>query len=119
MPKILIVEDEPSIAGIAAHKLRREGHEVRCEERADASGVAAWAPALVILDLDCDGGRGMLEELAPRWPVLALTGFGDEEAPALATGAGAAATLGKPFKPTVLARVVNRMTAPVEAQADG
>jgi DNA-binding response OmpR family regulator len=107
MAKVLILEDEPSIAGIAAHKLRREGHEVRCEELLDGARLAAWAPALVVLDLDADHAGHMLEELVPGWPVLALTGFNDAAAVRRATDAGATATLAKPFKPTVLARVVN------------
>lgn len=110
MARILILEDEPSIAGIAAHKLRREGHEVRCEERLGAEDVAAWTPELVLVDLDADDGQGMLQELAGSWPVLALTGFGDLDAHRRAASAGATATLAKPFKPTGLARLVKTLT---------
>lgn len=110
MARILILEDEPSTAGIAAGELRRGGHEVRCEERMAPEDVAAWTPELVLLDLDTDQAEGMLEKLAPAWPVLALTGLGDLDAHRRAASAGATATLPKPVQPTGLARLVETLT---------
>lgn len=111
MARVLILEDEPSIGGIIAHKLRREGHDVRCEKRLDAHRLAAWVPELVVLDLDAEHADDMLRELGQACPVLALTGSGDDTAVARAIDAGAGATLAKPFKPTILARVVDELAA--------
>ncbi|HEX4214691.1 MAG TPA: response regulator [Candidatus Dormibacteraeota bacterium] len=111
MARVLVVEDEPSIAAIVAHKLRREGHEVRCEERIDGDDLKVWRPDLVLLDLDLDGGIECLQRFSSGWRFLALTGFRDDVAPVRAQEAGAAAILAKPFKPTVLARLVAELTS--------
>lgn len=111
MARILVIEDEPSIGAIVAHKLRREGHEVRCDEKLDRGDLESWGPELVLLDLELDGGIDHLRRLSRRWRFLALTGFRDESAPVQALAAGAVATLAKPFKPTVLARLVGELTS--------
>lgn len=111
MARVLLFEDEPSVAAIVAHKLGREGHEVRSLERVSAPPEAdGWRPDLVLLDLELDPDLRLLPSLAARWPVLALTVFQDDTTPPRAMAAGAAATLSKPFKPTVLARLVARLT---------
>jgi DNA-binding response OmpR family regulator len=110
MARVLLVEDEPNIAGIISFKLTREGHEVRCEADAGRAAIAAevFAPALALLDASLEGDPfELLERLRPRCPVMVLTESRDAEAPGRALRAGAAATIAKPFKPTVLARAVN------------
>jgi DNA-binding response OmpR family regulator len=109
MARVLLVENEPSVAAIVAHKLGREGHEVRCREEFDGREMEEWAPDLVVIDLEMDPDLELVAWLAPHWPVMTLTVFQDEETPPRALEAGAVATLGKPFKPTVLARLVGRL----------
>src|SRR3977135_904145 len=101
MANVLVLEEEPSIAGIVSHKLRREGHAVRCEAGVPEVRrlLAVWQPDVVPLDLELGPAPGLRGELAARYPVLALTGFQDGEAPREALEAGAAATMEKPFKP--------------------
>jgi DNA-binding response OmpR family regulator len=111
MANVLVLEGEPSIAGIVSHKLRREGHAVRCEAELPEVGrlFAGWKPDVVLLDLELDPALALLSDLAQRFPVLVLTEFRDGDTPGRALRAGAAATIEKPFKPTVLARVVARL----------
>jgi DNA-binding response OmpR family regulator len=111
MANLLLVEDEPSIAGIVSFKLEREGHVLHwvdevpgAEEAADEVG-----PDLLLFDLEA-GDDGVLGRLCARWRVLALTGSDDPGAQDRALQAGAASTIRKPFKPTVLARVVEQLT---------
>lgn len=108
MANVLLLEDEPSIAGIVSHKLRREGHAVRCETEVPEARrlLAVWPPDVVLLDLELDPDLALLSELGARYTVLALTTFQDGKGPGAALEAGAAATMEKPFKPTLLARVV-------------
>jgi DNA-binding response OmpR family regulator len=111
MARVLLFEDEPSVAAIVAHKLGREGHQVRClEQVAEPAELDEWHPDLVLLDLELDPDLRLLAPLAARWPVLTLTVFQDDATPPRALAAGAVATLAKPFKPTVLARLVARLT---------
>lgn len=111
---MLLVEDEPNIANIIVFKLEREGHEVRWEEA--AAGVLAAAsqfqPDLVVLDSSLPDGDPflLLASLRSAAPVLVLTEFRDRDSPRRAAASGAAATMEKPFKPTVLARLVAQLT---------
>jgi DNA-binding response OmpR family regulator len=112
MARVLLVEDEPSVAGLITFKLRREGHEVRCESDAQTAAAAASAfrPEVAVLDTGLDhgtgGGRyGLIGALAERCSVLAVTELHDDAATVQAMRQGAS-TIKKPFKPTVLARAV-------------
>lgn len=115
MARILLLEEEPNIAGIVLFKLRREGHEVVAEDKVTpASGLAAAAaiaPDLVLADLD-GGHEAVAAALAPQWTVLALVDGTDPSSGARACAAGAIRVVSKPFKPTVLARIVAAMTTP-------
>lgn len=106
MARVLVVEDEPNIAGIIVFKLEREGHEVHAVTTAADALAAGFEPDLVLLDSSLDDADGV--ELVPRFacPVIVMTEFRDETTPGRALELGAARTIGKPFKPTVLARVV-------------
>ena len=105
------MEDEPNIAGIIVFKLEREGHEVRAVTTAAAALATEFTPDLVLLDSSLDDADGV--ELVPRFscPVIVMTEFRDEQTPARALELGAARTIGKPFKPTVLARVVSEVSS--------
>ncbi len=113
MARILLLEEEPNIAGIVLFKLRREGHEVTAEdELTPERGLAAArkiSPDLVLVDVD-GGHEAVAAALARRWPVLALVDGTDPESAARARAAGAASVVVKPFKPTVLARIVAGLT---------
>src|SRR5437868_850969 len=113
MARVLVVEDEPNIAGIITFKLLREGHEVRCESdpvRA-AEAAAVFQPDVVVVDTAVEDGFAgqpytLIGLLSDRCPVLALTEPRNEGAAAQAVRRGAAKAVEKPFKPTVLAHIV-------------
>jgi DNA-binding response OmpR family regulator len=109
--RILVVEDEPNIAGIIDFKLRREGHQVVCVPGAElaSTAVSGLQPDAIVLDASAGDVRGILAGPGARCPVLVLTDLHDEEAPRRALRDGAAATLRMPFKPTVLARTITRL----------
>ena len=115
MARILLVEDEPNIGGIIVFKLRREGHEVRWLEAGEGalSEASLMGADMVLLDTslpDADPFE-LLAGLSPR-PVIMLIEFRDGATAARAQQAGASAVVEKPFKPTVLARLVAQL-APV------
>jgi DNA-binding response OmpR family regulator len=112
-PKILLVDDEPSITENLSAFLSRAGYAVTCA----ANGVAALGeieknnPDLVILDVlmpEMDG-RAVLRTLRSRGdyrPVLLLTQVGEAGERAIALEEGADDYLNKPFDPReLLARI--------------
>lgn len=119
MARVLVVEDEPNIASIIVFKLNREGHQVRLAETAAtvAEAAAEHQPDLVLLDSSLPDGDpfALLEVLKRRCPVVVMTEFQDAATAARAQAAGAAATVQKPFKPTVLAHLVAQIVARREA----
>jgi DNA-binding response OmpR family regulator len=119
MARVLLVEDEPNIGSIIVFKLSREGHEVRWEQQ--AAGVLEAArecrAELVLLDSSLPDGDPfeLLAVLRAACPVVMMTEFRDASTPERARREGALATVGKPFKPTVLARLVAQLAARVPA----
>lgn len=82
--RILVVEDDPSVAEVVSRYLEREGFVVdRASDGYQASGLAAASvPDLVVLDLSLPGVDGLevlrrLRALAPV-PVIILTARGEE-----------------------------------------
>ena len=86
--RILLIEDEASIADMYAAVLRMHGHEVRIEPDG-AAGLQAAAVAdfdLVLLDIRMprmDGVEVLTELMAgqrtKRWPIVMLTNYDDPE----------------------------------------
>ena len=102
--RVLVVEDDESIADVLRRTLRQEGHEVR----SSADGVEAlrtaeeFVPDLVILDLGLPGLDGV--EVARRLradsdvPILILTARADLDDRVEGLDSGADDYLGKPFE---------------------
>ena len=118
MARILVVEDEPTIALGLTDDLTLEGHEVETIP----DGAAAFARALttsfdlILLDVKIPGMGGfeLLEELRAlsRWedtPVIMLTGMGREEDVVRAFELGADDYVLKPFSPVELLARVQRL----------
>jgi DNA-binding response OmpR family regulator len=114
---VLIVEDEPRIAGFLAKGLRRQGYDVQCaysgSEALEWTGREDRAEPidLIVLDLglpDIDG-LDVLRELQARGsdvPVLVLTARTEESDRAAALQLGAVEYLTKPLPfPDFLGRV--------------
>jgi two-component system copper resistance phosphate regulon response regulator CusR len=104
---VLIVEDEPRIAGFLAKGLRRQGYDVRCAytgaEAIELAGGETGGPPidLVVLDLglpDIDGLEVMraLRAGGSEVPILVLTARTEASDRAEALRLGAVEYLAKP-----------------------
>ena len=110
-PRILIVEDESSIAELIAVNLRHNGFEpIWAEDGAAAQReIDAFLPDLVLLDWMLPGQSGL--QLARQWrkdsrtkamPILMLTARGDEPDKVAGLDAGADDYITKPFSQRLL-----------------
>lgn len=102
--RILIVEDDPSIAAGLKMAFTAEGYEVECA----SEGRAGWERArkgdlaLVILDIMLPGMSGLeitkkLREQEHRLPIILLTARGEEDDRVLGLELGADDYITKPF----------------------
>jgi len=115
MSRILVVEDEPSIAELIAINLRHAGFEATIAGDADAAqeAVDGVLPTLVVLDWMLPGrsGHALLRQwrAAPRTrglPVIMLTARSEEADKVSGLDAGADDYLTKPFSANeLLARI--------------
>jgi two-component system phosphate regulon response regulator PhoB len=123
-PRILIVEDEPSIAELIAVNLRHNGFQPVWAEDGSAAQreIDAVQPDAILLDWMLPGASGI--QLAKKWrsesrtkeiPILMLTARGDEPDKIAGLDAGADDYITKPFSTQeMLARIraVLRRRAP-------
>ena len=114
VPRLLLVEDDPSIAEPLVAALRREGHEVTWSPTG-AAGLEAAGPEvdLVLLDLglpDIDGLEicRQIRARLPELPVLMLTARAEEVDAVVGLDAGADDYVTKPFR---LAELMARIRA--------
>ena len=121
--RILVVEDEATIADAVAARLRSEGYEVTVA-RDGLSGVdlaASWHPDLVLLDLMLPGLDGL--EVCRRIqrdrhvPVLMVTARDDETDLVVGLAVGADDYLTKPFSMRELVARVQAILRRVDAIA--
>ena len=127
-PRILIVEDEPSIAELIAVNLRHNGLSPVWAEDGEAAQreIDAVLPDAILLDWMLPGQSGVA--LAKRWraeprtkgiPILMLTARGDEPDKVAGLDAGADDYITKPFSTQeLLARIraVLRRRAPEKTE---
>ncbi|MBS0452019.1 MAG: phosphate regulon transcriptional regulator PhoB [Proteobacteria bacterium] len=123
-PRVLIVEDESSIAELIAVNLRHNGFDPIWAEDGDAAQreIDTLVPDLILLDWMLPGQSGLV--LARQWrkeartkaiPILMLTARGDEPDKIAGLDAGADDYITKPFSTQeMLARIraVLRRRAP-------
>ncbi|WP_083911394.1 response regulator transcription factor [Nocardia takedensis] len=122
--RILVVDDEVTIAESIAARLRAEGFTVDLAHDGPAAvaAVRADAPDLVVLDVMLPGFDGL--EVCRRIqadrpvPVLMLTARTDETDQLVGLGVGADDYLTKPFSMRVLAARVRALLRRVERAAD-
>ena len=111
--RILLLEDDPAIAGTVAFALQREGFAVDHQLLVGAAraGAAAALPALAILDLGLPDGSGL--DLCREWrqsgnealralPILMLSARAEELDRVVGLELGADDYLTKPFSPREL-----------------
>ncbi len=107
-PRILVVDDDPTVAEVVAGYLVRAGYRVdrAGDGPAALARAAAYRPDLVVLDLMLPGMDGL--EVCRRLrghgpvPVIMLTARGDEEDRILGLEVGADDYVTKPFSPREL-----------------
>ncbi len=126
---MLVVDDEPEIAGIVRAYLEREGMIVEtCGNVADALAVIErFAPDVLILDVSLPDGNGLdvlrASSANGRVPTIMLTARGEESDRVLGLELGADDYVTKPFSPRELvARVrslLRRMSHEATRGANG
>jgi len=107
-PRILVVEDDPTVADVVIRYLEREGFDVEAVADGPAAleSAATATPDLMVLDLMLPGLDGLevfrrIRSLAPV-PVIMLTARGDESDRVMGLELGADDYVGKPFSPREL-----------------
>ena len=116
---VLLVEDDPGIAGLVRFRLEREGYDVRHAadgEQAVSEFDNPVAPDLVLMDvmLPYRNGYELLKELRGRpalakVPVLMLTSRGREQDVVQGLAGGANDYVVKPFRPVELMARVRKL----------
>jgi DNA-binding response OmpR family regulator len=107
--RIIVVDDDPTVADVVGRYLVRDGHTVECVHDGHEAlrRIAAQPPDLVVLDLMLPGidGLEVCRRLRERWPipVVMLTALGDETDRLTGFEIGADDYVTKPFSPRELA----------------
>jgi DNA-binding response OmpR family regulator len=126
-PRILVVDDEPTVREVVARYLRHDGYEVLELGRGDdvPDAVRTFRPDLVVLDVMLPGASGLdllRRRATEHIPVILLTARVDEADRVLGLELGADDYVTKPFSPRELAarvrsvlRRAQPVTPPVEA----
>jgi CheY-like chemotaxis protein len=123
--KVLVVEDCAATAELLARFLRQNGFAVALvgDGRAALEQVRATEPDVVLLDIDLPGidGWELAEQLQhdhfPKRPlIVAITGFGDEEAKRRSEQVGIDLHLTKPADLEGLRRLLTRFSAIIAPQ---
>ena len=123
--RILVIEDEQTLAGFIEQGLRAEGHAVTVCHDGDSGEAAALTGdyALVLLDLTLPGkdGLGVLEAIRgrlPDLPVIVLTARAAVERKVEGLDRGANDYVTKPFSfDELLARVRAQLRVPGQREA--
>ena len=107
--RIVVVDDDPTVADVVGRYLVRDGHTVECVQDGHEAlrRIAEQRPDLVVLDLMLPGidGLEVCRRLRERWPipVVMLTALGDETDRLAGFEIGADDYVTKPFSPQELA----------------
>jgi two-component system response regulator ResD len=126
-PRVLVVDDDLTVAEVVVNYLRRAGYEPRHVPDGPSALAAAdaWLPDLVILDLMLPGLDGIevcrrLRAGAARSvPVIMLTALGDEADRVLGLEVGADDYVTKPFSPRELVLRVQSVLRRAQAAPPG
>ncbi|MFE3993629.1 response regulator [Streptomyces goshikiensis] len=128
MPRVLLIEDDPSIREGVGLGLRRRGHEVSAAETGEdgLALMASFRPELVLLDLMLPGINGVqvcrrIRETS-QVPIIMLTARGDDFDIVVGLEAGADDYIVKPARTEVIeARVkavLRRLSSPAGSRPE-
>jgi DNA-binding response OmpR family regulator len=107
--RIMVVDDDLTLADVVGRYLIRDGHRVECVPDGSAAlrRIEEEPPDLVVLDLMLPGVDGLevCRRLRARWPipVVMLTALGEETDKIVGFETGADDYMTKPFSPRELA----------------
>ena len=111
--RVLLVDDEVTIAVTLQDALEEAGHEVLLARDTDAALdlLVRESPDVVLTDIRMPGAGGMevlrrSVELDPRRPVVLMTGFGTIDQAVEAMRMGAANYVQKPFRNESIVQMV-------------
>jgi DNA-binding response OmpR family regulator len=116
MPKILVIDDDPSVRSLVADSLEIEGYEVCTAEDGFAGlrAIEAQKPDCVLLDVMMPGldGHQVLQRIRaaeerPALPVVMLTAYSDDATAWQAWTEGVDYFLPKPFDADELLRYLD------------
>ena len=117
-PRVLVIEDDPGVAGSLQKELKAEGYDAVVASRGDDGLTAATREAfdVVITDLKMPGLSGLdlvgqLHSAKPRLPIILMTAFGTTETAIEAIRLGAYEYVLKPFEMTELLDLVAKAAA--------
>ena len=126
MPKILVIDDDPSIRMLVCDVLEVEGYEVRTAEDGFAGlrAIDAERPDCVVLDVMMPGldGHAVLQRIraadgGPDLPVVMLTAAADDAQAWRAWTEGVDYFLAKPFDPEELLRYLDYLFTGAAAES--
>ncbi len=125
--RILVVDDEPTIAEIVSRYIERAGYETRvaADGHAALAHASTWHPDLVVLDLMLPGIDGLevmrllRENGGPRVAVILLTAKGEQSDRIDGLRLGADDYVVKPFSPAELVARVEAVLRRTEPDEDG
>jgi DNA-binding response OmpR family regulator len=125
--RILVVDDEPTIAEIVSRYIERAGYETRiaADGHAALARASTWHPDLVVLDLMLPGIYGLevmrllRENGGPRVAVILLTAKGEQSDRIDGLRLGADDYVVKPFSPVELVARVEAVLRRTEPEEDG
>jgi CheY-like chemotaxis protein len=123
---VLVIDDEPQVLAVGRAVLASQGFEVVCASSGDqAVELLVHAVttgnryAACVLDLTMPGGLSgfevldQLHQIDPELPVIACSGYFQEDARELCQAIGFYDVLGKPYTPDILCTAVRRAIARV------
>ncbi|MFJ3584243.1 response regulator [Streptomyces sp. NPDC090127] len=125
MPRVLLIEDDPSVREGVELGLRRRGHEVRAAATGEA-GLALlteFRPDLVLLDLMLPGMNGVqvchrIRETS-QLPIIMLTARGDDFDIVVGLEAGADDYIVKPARTEVIEARIRAVLRRIEEPGSG
>ena len=109
MPRVLVIDDDTTVAEVVAAYLERAGMETdRAQDGVEALSIATTRPPdVVLLDLMLPGVDGLevcrrLRMIRPGLPIIMVTARGEEQDRVLGLEVGADDYVTKPFSPREL-----------------
>jgi DNA-binding response OmpR family regulator len=114
--RILLVDDDPDMLGLAKQLLQANGATVYCAENGEEALniLNRRSLDLMVTDLNMPGLNGLelaskASSIVPGMPIVITTGDITPEIPRLAAEAGAKAVITKPFHPNELIAVIKNV----------